>query len=190
MSRSRLSSRGWAGLAILAAAIMFMAATAAAPYVWQASLDARLAEAKSELGFIETKLKTAKNGPQASLLATDDIEPMFLPGATPGLALAGLQSLVGKIAQDNGMVVQRIQPLQTDAGNGIAVLRMEVETEGGLESLRGYLLTLETGLPLIVITEAKISAPDAVESETAALPSDKLSVSLQLEAYGWRGDTP
>ena len=69
---------------------------------------------------------------------------------TPGLALAALRRLVGGVAQENGLVLQRVQPLQSEDRDGLSVLRMEVETTGRLESLRGYLLALETGLPLIM----------------------------------------
>lgn len=62
---------------------------------------------------------------------------------------------------------------------------MEVEASGSIESLRGYLLAIETGQPLIFVNSAKISAAEFQTENAAELPSSKLAVALQLEAYGW-----
>ena len=183
--KTRLSRQGALGLFILFAALVGMAGVASLPYLWLAMNHTQLAEKRAELHFLEAKLKTAKNVQNVGFTAADNIEPLFVSGATSGLATAGLQSLVGKIAQENGMIVERTQPLQTDRRDGLAVLRMEVETSGGIENLRGYLLAIEAGEPLIFVNQAMIYASTSRGEEGTALPSDKLTVALQLEAYGW-----
>jgi Type II secretion system (T2SS), protein M subtype b len=180
-----LSRQGVWGLAILLIAILAMSAIAALPYYWNAMASAQLNESRNELHFVEAKLKSAKRTQRIGLSAADNIEPLFTSGATSGLALADLQRLVGNIAEVNGMVIERTQPLQTEYSNGLAVLRMEVEASGSIENLRGYLLAIETGQPLIFVNSAKISASESQTENAVELPSDKLTVALQLEAYGW-----
>ena len=92
--------------------------------------------------------------------------------------------------EQNGLVLQRVQPLQNEDRDGLTVLRMEVETTGSLESLRGYLLAIETGLPLIHVNAAKILAPANAGETGSELPSDNLTVALQIESYGWRDTKP
>jgi hypothetical protein len=183
--KSWLSRRGAWGLAILVTAVLTMGAVAALPHVWYAVNDARLAESRIDLRFIEAKMKAANGTRPTGLTASDNIEPLFVGGATSGMALAGLQRLIGKLAEENGMVVERTQPLQTEHSNGLAVLRMEVEAAGSIENLRGYLLAIEAGQPLIFVNQAKISAPVSADESGTVLPSDKLAVALQLETYGW-----
>jgi hypothetical protein len=185
-----LSRQGAWGLAILLIAILALSGIAALPYYWNAMATAQLNESRNELRFVEAKLKSAKRTQRMGLSAADNIEPLFTSGATSGLALAELQRLVGNIAEVNGMLLERAQPLQTEYSNGLAVLRMEVEASGSIESLRGYLLAIETSQPLIFVNSAKISASESQTENAAELPSDKLTVALQLEAYGWREAAP
>jgi hypothetical protein len=183
--RSRLSRQGIWGLAVLAAVVVAMAGIAALPYFWLDAGGAKLAERKTELHFLEARLKSTKGAQHMALTAADNIEPLFVPGSTAGLATASLQSLVAKIAQQNGMVVERTQALQTEQRDGLGVLRMEVEASGSIANLRGYLLAIEAGEPLVFINQAKMSADPSAGAGDGALPSDKLTVALQLEAYGW-----
>ena len=188
--KRRLSAKGRWGLVLIVMGVIALAAAAIVPFAWRESLAAEIVEKRVELRFIEGRLKAAKGGVKVRLTAADNIDPLFVAGTTPGLALAGLQDFVGKLASDNGMAVERLQPLQADNEGGLAVLRMEVEAAGSIESVRNYLLALEAGQPLIFVNRARIAAPEGAAAESAALPSEKLSVALQLEAYGWWEATP
>jgi hypothetical protein len=180
----RLSPQGAWGLGILAAAALLLGTAAALPHAWFARTEARLAEARAEFAFLEARLGADKSVRKRQLTAADNVDSLFMPGTTSGLAQAEMQGLVGRLAQQHGMVVERSQPLPAEVRDGIAVLRMDVEASGSLENLRGYLLAVETGEPLIFVTRAKI-AVDESRIDEAALPSDRLAVALQLEAYGW-----
>jgi Type II secretion system (T2SS), protein M subtype b len=182
---STLSANGRWGAALLLAGIIVMAGLASLPYIWHANANETLAEKNLELRFIEAKLKSARNNRRSNLTAVDNIEPIFVAGNTPGLALAEMQNFVGTLASGNGMSIDRLQPLQTELDGSLAVLRMEVETVGSIESLRGYLLALETAEPVMFINRVRISAPDNQAEASGALPSDKLTVLVQLEAFGW-----
>jgi hypothetical protein len=189
-SKSRLSPKGRWGVVNLAIGLCLLAAVAALPYIWYSVTTGVLAETNSELRLLDARLSTSTGTRQAALSAEENIDGMFIEGTTPGLALAALRRLVGSVAQENGLVLQRVQPLQSEDRDGLTVLRMEVETTGSLESLRGYLLAIETGLPLIHVNAAKILAPANVGETGSELPSDNLTVALQLESYGWRDTKP
>lgn len=175
------------GLTLLIGALIAMAGLAALPFALRASEQNDLAEKRLELRFMEARLKAAKDGPQNRLRATDDIALLFVSGTTPGLAIAEMQALTTKLAQASGMVVQRLQPLQADRDGNLAVLRIEAEVTGSIENLGQYLLSIETGQPLVFVNRMKIAAPEGA-SDTGALPSEQLTVTLQLESFGWWKD--
>lgn len=177
------------GLILLVAAVLLMAGLAALPFVLRSADDDVLAEKRLELRFVEARLKAAKNGPKNRLTETDDIGQLFVAGTTPGLAIAEMQAIAGKLADASGMAVQRLQPLQADREGNLALLRIEAELTGSIDSLRQYLLSIETGQPILFVNRIKVNAPDTV-SDTGALPSEQLTVTLQLESFGWWENTP
>jgi len=185
-----LSKAGAIGLAMAIAAVMLMAAAASVPYFWHAAIAGQLAESRDLLTLIETKTRSAASRKGAALTPADDIAPLFVSGSTSGLALAELQRLAGTMAEQNGLVVERTQPLPAEEKDGAAILRLEVETSGSIEGLRGYLHGLETGTPLIFVRSAHISAGPAEGETGQSVPSERLSVRLELEAFGWWEASP
>jgi hypothetical protein len=167
-----LSPQATGGLVILAFGLMLVIAAAVIPYYGIASAQQQLAERSGELRFLEKKLGAAPKSRQA-ISAADDFTPMFVAGTTPGLGLAELQRRIGELAAQSGMTVARAQPLGADRDEG-TVLRMDVEMTGSIQSLRDFLIALETGLPVIFVREAKV----------AAAPEGSLVVALQIESYG------
>jgi Type II secretion system (T2SS), protein M subtype b len=186
MSNNRgLSGKGLWGLFILLAGFAMLCGIAALPFYWSSLIDDQLGAARNDLRFIEAKINNAKIAKPPQLTAADDIGPVFISGGTAGLALADLQRRLAQMAEQSGLAITRTQPLQSEGSNGLATLRMEVEATGTIESLRNYLVAIETGAPLIFVNQAQLSAPEGNAASDKSLPSDKLSVVLQLEAYGW-----
>jgi Type II secretion system (T2SS), protein M subtype b len=185
-AKTGLSSRGMWGLIILISAVVVMAAIAALPFYWHSANSAALAEAQAELRFIEARLKSANRNSPAGLTIADNIDQIFIQSTTSGLGQASLQQILGRIADENRMVVERAQPLDSERHGNLAVLRLEIEASGSIEGLRGYLHAIETGQPFIFVNRAKISAPETGEGN----PSDRLTVALQVEAYSWWDSEP
>jgi len=185
-----LSKAGAMGLAMAIGAVVLMAVAASLPYFWHSAIAAQLSESRDLLALIETKSRAAASRKGAALTAADDIAPLFVTGGTAGLALAELQRLAGAMAEQNGLVVERTQPLPTEEKDGAATLRLEIETSGSIEGLRGFLHGLETGTPLIFVRSAHISAGPVEADAGPSLPSERLSVRLELEAYGWWEASP
>lgn len=175
------------GLALLIGAVLMLAGLAALPFALQASELNGLAEKRQELRFMDARLKAAKGGPKNRLTEADDAGPLFVNGTTPGLAIAEMQAFASQLAQASGLQVQRLQPLQADRDGSLAVLRIEADVTGSLESLSQYLLKIEAGQPFMFVNRMKIAAPEAA-TDTVALPSDQLTVTLQLESFAWWKD--
>ncbi len=182
-----MTARTSGGLALLISAVLAMAALAALPFALQASELSGLAEKRLELRFMEARLKSAKEGPQNRLTEADNVDPLFVSGTTTGLAVAEMQAFASKLAQASGLAVQRLQPLQADRDGKLAVLRIEAEVTGSIEGLTQYLLAVEAGQPMMFVNRMKIAAPEAL-SDTGALPSEQLTVTLQLESFAWWED--
>jgi general secretion pathway protein M len=176
-----LSKGGMRGLATLIAAVVLLIAIAVAPFLWQLALDSRLSEGREFLTLLEAKVRAS---PQQSALNPQTVETIFIKGGTSGLATAELQRLLVDTAEKHGMVIERTRLLPGENRQGLAVLRMEVNTSGSIEALRGYIHGIETGTPLVFVNQVHIAAGPAVpDGET----SDNLSVRLEVEAFAWWG---
>lgn len=181
----RLSRQGLYGLLLLAGSALVLGGLAWLPFYWQSTIVDQTDQARTQLRFIEARINAAKGTTRPRLSAADDVSPLFLTGATPGLSLADLQARVASLATASHVTLARSQPLQTDRQQGLAVLRTEIEASGSIENLRDFLLALEAGEPLIFITQAQVNAPVADKTGDGALPSENLTALLQVEAYGW-----
>jgi hypothetical protein len=180
-ARSRLSREGWKGLVFLVAAAILMALVVAAPYAWRSAVASQIEEKQRFLTLLEAK---ARSKPQfQDALNPRTVDTAFITGATSGLATAELQRLLVDTAEKHGMVVERTRPLPAESGEGVVSLRMEVNTSGSIEALRGYLYALETGAPLIFVNQVHImTAQGAPEGEA----SEHLNVRLEVEGFAWR----
>ena len=189
----RLSGRGYWGLAILLAGLAALAGFAAAPYFYQASLAPQLEEARQMLALLEAKVKAAGGKVKPPLIAAADAPKAFVGGATPGLATAALQRTVVDFATGAGLRVEKVQPLPAEQKEGLATLHLQIDTAGSLEAMRGFLLALETGAPLLFVKEAHVATPaaNADQGQDAAVrPADNLTAGFTIEGYAWWGATP
>jgi hypothetical protein len=185
-AKPKLAPKSLWGLLLLAGAMLVLAGTAVLPYLWYDQVSDTVAERQLELRLIESRL--TRNGQQKAppLTSADDLNQLFLPGSTSGLTLADFQRLLNQTAEKNGMVIERIQPLQSDPEQGLSVFRMEAVATGNIEALRAFTLALETMVPMIFITQAQISPDEARRLKDPEYPSESLSLALQVEAYGWK----
>ena len=188
---NRMSNEGKWGSAILAAGLVLVICLAVVPFLLAAAEGDRLSSARTERDFLAAKRNASTGGKPSGLTATDDIDPVFLEGTTPGLALAALQRRVEAMTLDAGVALLRSQPLQTENRDGLAVIRMEVEATGSLTALRDFLRAMEAGQPFVFVNQAKLAPAGQGEADgDGSLPSDRLIASLQLEAYGWQETNP
>ncbi len=181
-----LNRQALAGVLVLVAALAALIGLAVLPFLWTAQTQATIAERQAEVRFLEARINKAPAGNRPGFTAGDDVKPVFLSAATAGLGYAALQRLVDGLAEESGLAVERIQPLQSDEAGDLTTLRMEVEATGSIEALQQFLVALEAGTPFVFVSGARMAPAQATEADSSILPSEKLVVSLQLEAFAWR----
>lgn len=175
------------GMAVLAVAGFAVAVLAYLILAWQSQEAERLRQAQSEHEMVVARTAKAVREGATRLTEADDVAPMFLDGATPGLAFAKFQSIAGDAATAAGLAVKRMQPVDAGDGEGAMPYRLSLDVEGSIEQLRDFLADVESRLPIMFVTGLEIQ-PSAGEGEGEAdqYPSEALRMTVRIEAYGWR----
>ena len=173
------------GMLILAVAALAAIAVANLVVTWHSAAVERLQQAEAEHEMVAARAAKAQRDGVTRLTEADNVAPMFLDGATPGLAFAKFQSIASDAATTAGLAVKRMQPV--DAGDGEAAVpyRLNIDVEGSIEQLRDFLADVEAGLPVMFVTGLEIQ-PAAGEGEADQYPSEALRATVRIEAYGWR----
>lgn len=174
------------GMVVLAAAALAVLAAAYLIISWHSAATDSLRQAEAEHEMVVARAAKAQRDGVTRLTQADNVAPMFLEGATPGLAFAKFQSIAGEAAAAAGLAVKRMQPVDTGDGDGATPYRLNVDVEGSIEQLRDFLAGVESGLPVMFVTGLEIQ-PAAGEGEADQYPSESLRSTVRVEAYGWRG---
>lgn len=174
------------GMAVLAVAGLALLAIAYLIVTWHAAALEGLRQAEAEHELVAARAAKAQRDGITRLTEAENVTPMFLEGATPGLAFAKFQSIAGDAAAAAGLAVKRMQPVDTGDGEGAMPYRLNIDVEGSVEQLRDFLADVESGLPVMFVTGLEIQ-PAAREGEGAQYPSESLRSTVRIEAYGWRG---
>lgn len=180
-----LSAEARRGVAVLGVALLALLGVLYVLFNWHAAEADRLRQAETEHELVAARAAKAARDGVARLTGADDVAPMFLDGATPGLAFATFQSKVGEAASAAGMEVKRMQPVDTGDAEGGMPYRLSVDVEGSIEQLRDFLADVESGLPVMFVTGLEVQ-PMAAAGEGDQYPSESLRTTVRIEAYGWR----
>lgn len=184
-SAKGLSGEGRKGLAVIGVAALALLAVLYLLGSWQSVEAERLRQAEAAHDLVAARAAKAQRDGVTRLTGADDVAAMFLEGATPGLAFAKFQSIVGEAATMAGLEVKRMQPVDTGDGEGAMPYRLNMDVEGSIEQLRDFLADVESGLPVMFVTGLE-SQPLAAEGEADQYPSESLRSTVRIEAYGWR----
>ena len=181
-----LSAEARKGLAVLGVAALALLCAAYLLYAWHAAAAERLQQAEAEHELVAARAAKAASEGATRLTEADNVAPMFLEGATPGLVFAKFQSIAGEAATAAGLAVKRMQPVDTGDADGGMPYRLNMDAEGSIEQLRDFLADVESGLPVMFVTGLEVQ-PSAAEGEDDQYPSEALRMTVRIEAYGWRG---
>jgi len=181
-----LSAEARKGLAVLGVAALALLCAAYLLYAWHAAAAERLQQAEVEHEMVAARAAKAASEGATRLTEADNVAPMFLEGATPGLVFAKFQSIAGEAATAAGLAVKRMQPVDTGDADGGMPYRLNMDAEGSIEQLRDFLADVESGLPVMFVTGLEVQ-PSAAEGEDDQYPSEALRMTVRIEAYGWRG---
>lgn len=181
-----LSVEARKGLAVLGVAALALLCAAYLLYAWHAAAAERLQQAEAEHELVAARAAKAASEGATRLTEADNVAPMFLEGATPGLVFATFQSIADEAATAAGLAVKRMQPVDTGDAEGGMPYRLNMDAEGSIEQLRDFLADVESGLPVMFVTGLEVQ-PAAAEGENDQYPSEALRMTVRIEAYGWRG---
>ncbi len=184
-SAQRFSAEARKGMAVLAVALLALIVMAYLLLAWHSAAAERLRQAEAEHDMVAARVAKAAGEGVTRLTEADNVGPMFLEGATPGLVFAKFQSIAGEAATAAGLAVKRMQPVDTGDGEGSMPYRLNMDAEGSIEQLRDFLADVESGLPIMFVTGLEIQ-PSAGEGEADQYPSEALRMTVRIEAYGWR----
>ena len=184
-SAKDLSPDARRGIAVLGVAALAFLALMYLLLTWHAAAAERLRQAEAENALVAARTAKAVRDGATRLTTADNVTPMFLEGATPGLAFAKFQSIAGDAATAAGLAVKRMQPVDTGDGEGATPYRLSVDVEGSIEQLRDFLSDVESRVPVMLVTGLEIQ-PTAGEGEADQYPSESLRTTVRIEAYGWR----
>jgi len=173
------------GMAVVALLVALLVLLAYLVLAWQSAASERLRQAEAEHQMVAARAAKAVRDGATRLTAADDVAPMFLDGATPGLSFARFQSIAGEAAQRAGLAVKRMQPVDTGDAAAAAPYRLSIDAEGSIEQLRSFLADIESALPIMFVTGLEVQ-PAAAAGEGDAYPSEALRMTFRVEAYGWR----
>ena len=173
------------GAMILACGMIALAVLSVLPFLWYADLREQAATQRAERELVEARAGRQREA-APRLTEADQLDRMFLPGATDGTALAAFQSLVSDAAVRSGMSVLRLQPLPMDAAEGLSPFRLGVDASGSMDQLRAFLTDVESMLPVVIVTGFEIEPRSADGAEADPYPSEDLAVTVELEAFAWR----
>ena len=104
----------------------------------------------------------------------------LIAGETSGVAGAELQRVISELARQNGLSLRSTQVAPAKREADLTVLAVEVSLQGGIEGLRAFLHTLETGAPVLFIDALSVKS---VAEQVAKRPA-LLDVSLKVRGYG------
>lgn len=175
------------GMAVLGVAALAVLCLVYLLFSWHSAAAERLAQAEAEHQLVAARAAKAARDGGVRLTEADNVAPMFLDGATPGLAFARFQGVVGEAAGAAGLAVKRMQPVDTGDGEASMPYRMSIDVEGSIEQMRDFLADVESVLPIMFVTGLEMQ-PAAGEGEGGSdqYPSESLRMTVRLEAYGWR----
>ena len=173
------------GMVILAVAAMAVLAAGYLLISWHSAATESLRQAEAQHELVAARAAKAQRDGITRLTEADTVGPIFLEGATPGLAFARFQSIAGEAAGLAGLAVKRMQPVDTGDGDGATPYRLNMDVEGSIEQLRDFLADIESGLPVMFVTGLEIQ-PAAGEGGSDQYPSESLRSTVRIEGYGWR----
>jgi general secretion pathway protein M len=166
-------------------ALLLLLLVCGASLAWSLQLRFDVAQELSEkqdlLSRLEARVRPRadQHGPAKATIAPAE---SFLDAPTPGLAGAGLQAYVARLADQHAAVVSF--GVQTSASEDAAdVVRIEASMDISLRELQVLLYQLESGTPYVFVELMTVRATNPVAAGSAE--DAQLRVTLGLRAL-WR----
>jgi len=167
-------ARRAAALGLVVLALALAAPVAIVPFARMAAVGEEVAAARELLA------QQRRMAPAATGRLTQASRELLIAGESTGLAGAELQRLVSELAGRNGLSLRSTQVAPAKREADLTVLAVEVSLQGGMEGLRAFLHSLETGAPTLFVDA--LSVKSAAEKPVGRVTA--LDVSLKVRGYG------
>ncbi|MGI9383455.1 MAG: type II secretion system protein GspM [Methyloligellaceae bacterium] len=182
MNRSRRKPHGPAALAILIVAMATMAAIALAPYVG-AFIAAQEIEASraalSKLGRLAGRVSQVEDR-SARIQSSNTHLKLLLSAETTGIAGAKLHRfLLDRLTQHKGLATTLLVQ-QPEADGDLMRISTSLTARIDITGLRDLLHDLETGIPLLFVTNLSVQSLEAEARRNAA---QMLDVRMRVSGY-------
>lgn len=110
-----------------------------------------------------------------------------LPGKTSGVASAGLQEHMDKLARRHGLGVASVQVLPSRPAGEFTEVAAVLVMRGSLTGLAALLHELETGAPFLFVDEIRIRSEEARREGGGPRQPIRLEISVKVRGYGEGG---
>ena len=170
-------------------ALLLLMATVAVAYLLVAEplvarigeLEDRLQAERLLLGRLRAIEATAKQPQDAGTGETlkSSIGDVFLSGESAGVMAARVQESLQMMARANDMNVASMRTVGIRQHDGLSLVGIEAEVEGGLAGLQKMLLTIEASRPVLLVDTMQVApASNAVARKGASDGEPSLNVRL------------
>lgn len=169
-------------VALVAIALIFIAPVAW--ILWSLHAEALASEsAKSQQEVLAgLQQRVAELAPaDGGAVPAVDATSIYLPGGTPALAGAALQTLIGNIVTSTGGRVTESEVVEPDEAEDQSQISLRISFETDIRNLQRVLFALETGVPILLVKGLDVRSIGA--AEVPATESPPLRVVMVVGAY-------
>ncbi|TGQ73015.1 general secretion pathway protein GspM [Mesorhizobium sp. M00.F.Ca.ET.186.01.1.1] len=165
-----------AGLCALLAGWLLFAALGSV-----ASARSDIDDKRATLGQIDAVVALAKTMEASAPPPAASGRGEFLSGDSEAIIRGGLQTRLNAIATSNKVVVLSAGNAPALNENGVAYLGLRANVSGTLEGVHGFMLSLETTLPVLFIRETTLRVTNVAPSEA---PNVEPEIFAEVLFYG------
>ena len=145
------------------------------------SANADIDQKRETLGQIEAVVALAKTMEASATPAAATGSGEFLSGESEAVIRGGLQTRLNAMAASNKVVVLSAGNAPALNEDGVAYLGLRADVSGTLEGVHGFMLSLETTLPVLFIREATLRVTNVAPSES---PNVEPEIFAEVLFYG------
>ncbi|QPC90772.1 type II secretion system protein GspM [Mesorhizobium sp. INR15] len=178
---SRLLVRRSVALAIAAMCVLLVGWIVFAALGTVASASADIEEKRATLGQIEAVVALAKTIEASAAPVAGTTDGEFLSGESEAVIRGTLQTRLNAIAASNGVTVLSAGNAPVLNEDGVAYLGLRANVSGTLEGVHGFMLSLETTLPILFIRETTLRATNVAPSQ---VPTVAPEIFAEVLLYG------
>lgn len=153
------------GIAAVCALLVGWLLFAALGSIALASAD--IDQKRATLGQIDAVVALARTVEASSSPVADTSNREFLSGESEAVIRGSLQTRLNTIAASNKVTVLSAGNAPVLNEDGVAYLGLRANLSGTLEGVHGFMLSLETTLPILFIRETMLRPTNIAPSETA-----------------------